>query len=211
MFQICQRVQLGIHWCTTSPMSSGWKKKRTRSCLQLIHFCSIFNVYIYILSFVVSSTTNIYRLDRVCWNQERYQEIRHRSSSSLQNWNFAQTCPLSQPAIFVLPFQFRDLHKPQMPKSCAHVGGQRKNFCTSKPGRCGNGRGTTPLPNWFMPFLKMCIFGDREIQIYIYTHIGSRFGPYICIYICVGGLHSSDGPKRCQIGRPWEELLELQT
>ena len=53
-FRFCQRVQLGIHWCTTSPMSSGWKKKRTRSCLQLIHFCSIFNVYIYIYTFFCS-------------------------------------------------------------------------------------------------------------------------------------------------------------
>ena len=72
-----------------------------------------------------------------------------------------------------------------MPKSCAHVGGQRKNFCTSKPGRCGNGRGTTPLPNCFMPFLEMCIFGDREIQIYIYTHVGSQLSELDHIYIYV--------------------------
>ena len=33
--------------------------------------------------------------------------------------NFVQTYPLIQPYIFALSFQLRDLHKPQMPKSCA--------------------------------------------------------------------------------------------
>ena len=34
--------------------------------------------------------------------------------------NFVQTCPLIQPYIFALSFRLRDLHKPQMSKSCAH-------------------------------------------------------------------------------------------
>ena len=50
-------------------------------------------------------------------------------------------------------------------------------------------------------------------QIYIYTGLISieRFGPYIYIHILQSSVwgNSSDGPNSCQIGRPWEELLQL--
>ena len=109
--------------------------------------------------------------------------------------NFVQTYPLIQPYIFALSFQLRDLHKPHMPKSCAP--GIRilweVNKRTSAPAILGDAATAEaqflcPIVSLcFIPFLKMCFFGDREMQIYIYTHVGSQLSDldHIYIYICV--------------------------
>ena len=104
---------------------------------------------------------------------------------------FVQACSLIQPYILALSFQLRDLHKPQMPKSCAP--GIRKlwevNERTSAPAiladaATAEAQFLCPIVSLcFIPFLKMCIFGDREMQIYIYTHVGSQLSDLDHIYI----------------------------
>ena len=89
--------------------------------------------------------------------------------------NFVQTYPLIQPYIFVLPFQLRDLHKPQMPKSCARgiavlweVNGR-----TSAPANLADA--ATAEAQLLCPIVSClswrCVFLEIEKFKYTYTHM----------------------------------------